>query len=349
MATVRQVNANRENAQHSTGPVTSEGKNAARGNSIKHGLSGGGIVLNDADSQAVAERVDAWRGDFGSLDDHQEWLYRRMIVASVRLDRCSREQFALRSYESDRARLAWDADRERDAAETGKGMTRNPTLVVRRLSCTKQGCEWMIREWQELDMAYKVNLEWDEPRTSRALDLLGTSPTVRGCVLFEDTEQVADIIKCRIDALESQIKSGLSELDALERKHAQAGDPLTPSRDVLRLRRYEADLLREYYRARADLLGSLPSPTVATPTQPQSQPDPAPEPVAISAMSPAPPSSDMKLMGHDLTELVMPVEPAEEIAQPTAAAPQFQPSVGTPSHRHNRRQRRAAKKRARSH
>src|SRR5687767_14675627 len=38
MATERRVDANRQNAQHSTGPRTDEGKAAAKQNAYRHGL-----------------------------------------------------------------------------------------------------------------------------------------------------------------------------------------------------------------------------------------------------------------------------------------------------------------------
>ena len=45
MVTARQLAANRRNAEKSTGPRTDEGKAFSRGNAVKHGLAGDGIVL----------------------------------------------------------------------------------------------------------------------------------------------------------------------------------------------------------------------------------------------------------------------------------------------------------------
>ena len=41
----RRVEANRRNAQKSTGPKTAEGKAISRLNGVKHGLTGAGIAL----------------------------------------------------------------------------------------------------------------------------------------------------------------------------------------------------------------------------------------------------------------------------------------------------------------
>ena len=340
MATIRQLNANRQNAQSSTGPTSDEGKASSRGNAVQHGLAGAGIVLSDCDMQAVAERLDAWRSDYPTLNAHQEWLYERMVVATVRIDRCASEQFRVQSYQAERARVCWDADRQLDADEIGAGLSRRPTLVVQRLGRTRQGCEWMIRRWQELDLVRHVNLEWDEAQTSTAYDLLGYDRVLRDGLGFPANQSLEHLVQNELVRLQQRIESGLADLDVCEREHAAAGDPLTPMRDVLRLRRYEADCMRQYYKARSELLDSLSKTSAeAAPKAPAARPEPA----TISAQSP----DAMRLMGHALTDLVPPaVEP--EAAKPVVPAGKLEPSVGTPSHRLNRRQRRAAEKRAHS-
>src|SRR5215467_1741355 len=42
---VRQIEANRRNALHSTGPTTAEGKHASRLNALKHGLRAKEVVI----------------------------------------------------------------------------------------------------------------------------------------------------------------------------------------------------------------------------------------------------------------------------------------------------------------
>ncbi len=60
MSTLKQIEANRLNAQHSTGPRTEEGKRASSQNALKSGL--------DAESQFV---IGESREDFAQL--HSEW------------------------------------------------------------------------------------------------------------------------------------------------------------------------------------------------------------------------------------------------------------------------------------
>jgi hypothetical protein len=55
MATAAQILANRDNAQHSTGPKTQEGKQTASRNAIRHGLTGTQIVMPGEDASAYEE------------------------------------------------------------------------------------------------------------------------------------------------------------------------------------------------------------------------------------------------------------------------------------------------------
>ena len=57
------IDANRKNAAHSTGPTSTTGKQISRRNSLKHGLTGAGIVVLEVDAAAIEERVDEFQAD----------------------------------------------------------------------------------------------------------------------------------------------------------------------------------------------------------------------------------------------------------------------------------------------
>ena len=61
----RRIDANRSNAQHSTGPTSSRGKAASSRNSTKHGLASGTLIIPGEDPDAF----EAFLNDF--LEEHQ--------------------------------------------------------------------------------------------------------------------------------------------------------------------------------------------------------------------------------------------------------------------------------------
>src|SRR5690242_17965963 len=141
MTSLRKIEANRHNAQKSTGPKTEAGKAVSRANALKHGLAGEGDVSSEQDAAAVQERLDAWRPSYNPATPEQEWLFRQIVVNSVRVDRCQADERAARAYAARRASLCWDDDRALAAEKLGKRLAKDPARVVLKLRKTLQGCD----------------------------------------------------------------------------------------------------------------------------------------------------------------------------------------------------------------
>ena len=87
MSTQSKIEANRRNAQKSTGPRTPSGKAVASMNAVKHGLAARMPVVpgeSEAEFQAYTER---WLDDLKPAGPMQEFLAERIISISWRLRR----------------------------------------------------------------------------------------------------------------------------------------------------------------------------------------------------------------------------------------------------------------------
>ena len=92
MSTEAQINANRQNAQKSTGPMTAEGKAAVSQNAVKHGLFAAEAVIsveNPADYELYRDEYLAELLPIGMVESV---LAERIISLSWRLQRAERMQ-----------------------------------------------------------------------------------------------------------------------------------------------------------------------------------------------------------------------------------------------------------------
>ncbi len=89
MSSVRQIEANRRNAQFSTGPVTEEGKRRSRQNAVRHGLTAETVIgaLEDAEDYAAFEI--AVTADFDALTVVERELVLRLASLLWRLRRAT--------------------------------------------------------------------------------------------------------------------------------------------------------------------------------------------------------------------------------------------------------------------
>src|SRR5580698_475956 len=86
-----QIEANRRNAQKSTGPRTSEGKAVARFNAVKHGVLARQVVVSGHRFQESPEEFAAFHREFfehlAPVGPVEEMLVEQIITANWRLRR----------------------------------------------------------------------------------------------------------------------------------------------------------------------------------------------------------------------------------------------------------------------
>src|SRR5215831_7661984 len=95
MATPAQINANQQNATHSTGPKTPEGKAAAARNATKHGLSGAFTVLPHEDQEEFDVLLACLHDEFKPANQHESFLVELMAQSRWRMARASRLETAI--------------------------------------------------------------------------------------------------------------------------------------------------------------------------------------------------------------------------------------------------------------
>jgi len=297
MASFRQICANRKNASKSTGPKTAEGKNRCRGNALRHGLAGAGVVLPQEEAAAVAGRTASWSESLKPTNAYQGWLVGTLVTQSVRIDRCTSHETTLRTLEVERAGLRWDEERRLDAAELGERLAKSPALTALRLTRTRHGCDWLIARWEGLARALEAKGDWDDAQRTLALDLLGLPPNLRdGPAPFDRLAAAAvgidtptarlEFLAAEIERLEALKADALDDLDAEERAAAEVGLGAETSRELRLLRRYESACSLRMDRAFNRLHAARRDPSA--PVDPEfSAPEPArPEPPAAVVAAP---------------------------------------------------------------
>ena len=89
MITALQLAANRENARHSTGPRTPEGKKRSSLNALRHGLTGQLVVMPHEDLQAYNSFVDLYVKDLTPQNEPEKQLAFDMANTVWKLNRSS--------------------------------------------------------------------------------------------------------------------------------------------------------------------------------------------------------------------------------------------------------------------
>jgi hypothetical protein len=87
MASQLQIDANRRNAQKSTGPKTPEGRAAVRLNGVKHGLTAKILVFPGEDESAFTALLDSLEAEHAPATPSEEILVRQLAMAAWRLQR----------------------------------------------------------------------------------------------------------------------------------------------------------------------------------------------------------------------------------------------------------------------
>ena len=194
MATAAQIEANRLNAQRSTGPKTDEGKARVRRNAFKHGMTARTImpVLPQEDPKELEDRTQQAITAMKPRNPLELDLVCRAVRLAGELDRAERVGTAHLAH---RVRMAARSGPETVSAcalkkvhelgsklffqaAIGPGYSSAtaddyPAVIVRRLEESAEGCRWMLARWAELLNVLDRKAAWRDPEIIRFLGLQG--------------------------------------------------------------------------------------------------------------------------------------------------------------------------------
>jgi hypothetical protein len=205
----KRIDANRRNAQKSTGPRTPEGKSRSRFNRLKHGLTATIAVIPGEDRAAYEARLEAMIESMAPRNQVELDLLGQIAATTWSLERAARAGAAQISYrirnetsererrEEDEAialgqRLFWDArgpwqaypHKPQSGLQTDSLTSRpqdpaganTPALQVVRLERTVAGCQWLLDRWAELRSRLEPGEVWTGPDLFKGIRLLGKQP-----------------------------------------------------------------------------------------------------------------------------------------------------------------------------
>jgi len=277
--------ANCANSAKSTGPRTPEGKLASRRNSLKHGLTGEGVVVREEDSGEIAERAEVLQAELapgGGL--MTQILIKRVAAMSVRTERCVRHES---SMIADRVRTApedFDEARQARASQLFDDIALDPANHHRQLLTMPEGVDLLLEVMAELHfrLIQRASFPWTEAHaktfddcTGRRLGSLAVSKTatlteaILGRFDRLDPSKLADIApearsdwaaERMIDMVEQETNRLHAhrlrlDIEAIELSRAEASERalFDPGHEATLARKYEANAERAMYKALKDL------------------------------------------------------------------------------------------------
>ena len=304
-----QREANRKNAARSTGPRTAEGKEKSRANSLKHGMTGEGVVLLEEDQSEVANLAGQLEAEMRPSGAMGRILLWRIAVMAVRLDRCVENDEAMT------AKRVRDAERTHQEAlhEEAKALAAriddDPGAALRGLKETAEGIEQLVLIWLAIKGALlrPDEIRWHKGHLDRIANLLGRAGNDNQSGRFDALgravmgdfsrwpqgkqvrsvekrkalarETVAAMIDAEVEVLRATTPTRDEADEAQDLAEAPSRALFDPSAEAERARKYEAAAERGMFRALREFRQVEDQAKIDPPA-------PTPEPPAVAKTKP---------------------------------------------------------------
>jgi hypothetical protein len=272
--------ANRNNASKSTGPSTPAGLRRSSSNSLKHGMTGRGIVVLEEDRDEIERRNEALQAELGPKSTLGQIMVGQMATLSVRMERGARQESAAIDARVRHADELFDEARLDEAEQLFGGIANEPRVILRKLLKSPEGVDRLILAWQELraDLTFEGQSLWSVAHLEKAVSLgglrieeaQGSSIVVLSKAVLGDFAGLADrdggilneegrkawaqgqLVE-RIDGQIAGLQAHYETLDfeTINLDRAGAGDRalFDPSKEAALARRYESEARRGFFKA----------------------------------------------------------------------------------------------------
>jgi hypothetical protein len=135
MATLRQIESNRRNAAHSTGPRSVEGKAASRMNALKSGIHAESTIIIPEDPAALAQLVDSFYRDYQPQAAMEAALLDNVIRDTWMLTRFARIDAEIIGYQIEAERYPLEVNQ---AGKAFKDSFNDQIRLQRRIDATRK-------------------------------------------------------------------------------------------------------------------------------------------------------------------------------------------------------------------
>ncbi len=279
------IEANRKNAQLSTGPTSVAGKAASRGNALKHGLTA--TVVDLPPDHALAQGVNLPGAAWGNGQI-------RRVMSQI--DRAQRIEADLRAAAVWRARTMWHDDRQVEVAHLGATLARDPARVALLLQQTPHGCDWLLERWRGLARVVEAGTLWNDEQSELVFDMLGVPRPIRTGfptgTTPDDQARLARNVLTDLTARHARVV----EADEVARKLASNDARDTPTVELRQVRRYELGLFRQLRWLLSTTFGPTPVAAPSDPAEPTVAESAAPnEAIPPAETKPTQPEPDVVL------------------------------------------------------
>jgi hypothetical protein len=207
-----QLEANRRNSLLSKGPTSPQGKAISRRNSLKHGLTGAGVVLPTDDEAEVARRFEALQAELAPKSELARMLVNRVATLSLRMEHCAEHEAKNAAFRMRHAVEAFDDQRLAEVEKTLSWIATEPATHARRLRATPEGIDRLIDglEGLKASLGHPEGVRWDWTYCEQVHHLMGRRPLEVPVTRFR---ALSEAIEGNFRHLESADGAGLSDLD----------------------------------------------------------------------------------------------------------------------------------------